>query len=379
MSRLRTAFKIDNAVLTPKDFAAMVMRHEAFASGRRGGARAIGRFIEVRGVACIKRMLADADFTGANFEDAVLAGSDLSRASFYCANLARTDLRRAILRRADLRGAKLGGAVLASAVLDEADLRAAVLCLVDEFTGLRWMGSSVDARGASLNEADMSEAVAHGVDFSNCSLRGASLRSANLKNANFTNANLSGVNLAGARLEGVRMRGAILTGVDVERLYLPPSALEGCVLDPTAEAYEMADFIRGEIDRAEAWIHSPARDGGPADVSGRDLRTAPVFRNRTLPGLAAGDVLAVDMDFSESRLQAACFDGADLRGVNFSGADLRGASFRGANLTHARFANADVTSLKLEGGATRPTDFSGARLEGTGMEQPIQDVLMLAI
>ncbi|MFY8140267.1 MAG: pentapeptide repeat-containing protein, partial [Caulobacter sp.] len=321
MSRLRTALKIDNAVLTPKDFAAMVMRHEAFASGRRGGARAIGRFIEVRGVACIKRMLADADFTGANFENAVLAGSDLSRASFYCANLARTDLRRAILRRADLRGAKLGGAVLASAVLDEADLRAAVLCLVDELTGLRWMGSSVDARGASLNEADMSEAVAHGVDFSNCSLRGASLRSANLKNANFTNANLSGVNLVGARLEGVRMRGAILTGVDVERLYLPPSALEGCVLDPTAEA----------------WIHSPARDGGPADVSGRDLRTAPVFRNRTLPGLAAGDVLAVDMDFSESRLQAACFDGADLRGVNFSGADLRGASFRGANLTHARF------------------------------------------
>ena len=383
MSRLRTALKIDNAVLTPKDFAAMVMRHEAFASGRRGGARAIGRFIEVRGVACIKRMLADADFTGANFEDAVLAGSDLSRASFYCANLARTDLRRAILRRADLRGAKLGGAILTSAVLDEADLRAAVLCLVDELTGLRWMGSSVDARGASLNDADLSEAVAHGVDFSNCSLRGASLRSANLKNANFTNANLSRVNLMGARLEGVRMRGAILTGVDVQRLYLPPSALEGCVLDPTPEAQGMADLIRAEIDRAEASIHSSARAGCRAgcraDVSGRDLRTAPVFRNRTLPGLAAADVLAVDMDFSESQLQAACFDGADLRGVNFSGSDLRGASFRGANLTHARFANADVRSLKLEGGAIRPTDFSAARLDGTGMEPPIKEPLLLPI
>ena len=383
MSRLRTALKIDNAVLTPKDFAAMVMRHEAFASGRRGGARAIGRFIEVRGVACIKRMLADADFTGANFEDAVLAGSDLSQASFYCANLARTDLRRAILRRADLRGAKLGGAILTSAVLDEADLRAAVLCLVDELTGLRWMGSSVDARGASLNDADLSEAVAHGVDFSNCSLRGASLRSANLKNANFTNANLSRVNLMGARLEGVRMRGAILTGVDVQRLYLPPSALEGCVLDPTPEAQGMADLIRAEIDRAEASIHSSARAGCRAgcraDVSGRDLRTAPVFRNRTLPGLAAADVLAVDMDFSESQLQAACFDGADLRGVNFSGSDLRGASFRGANLTHARFANADVRSLKLEGGAIRPTVFSAARLDGTGMEPPIKEPLLLPI
>jgi hypothetical protein len=35
MSQLRAAFKIENVVLTPKDFAAMVMRHEAFTAGRR--------------------------------------------------------------------------------------------------------------------------------------------------------------------------------------------------------------------------------------------------------------------------------------------------------------------------------------------------------
>lgn len=376
MPRLRTALKIDNAVLSPKDFAAMVTRHEAFASGRRGGARAIGRFVDAHDVICVKRLLADADFTGANFEGAVLAGSDLSRASFYCANLARTDLRQAVLRRADLRGAKLGAAVLAAAVLDEADLRAAVLCRVDELTGLRWMGASVDARGASLNDADMSDAVAHGVDFTNCSLRGASLRSANLKNANFRNANMTGVNLSGARLEGVRMQGAILTGVPVERLYLPPSALAGCVLDPTPEAQMLAAVIRAEIDRAERWMLSPVPVGGPANVAGRDLRPAPVFRNRTLPGLIAGKVLAVDMDFVDSRLQAACFDGADLRGANFSGADLRGASFRGANLTHARFTGADLRDLKLERGATRPTDFGGARLDGTGLD--IAEPLLLS-
>ena len=378
MSRLRNALKIDNAVLSPEAFAAMVTRHEAFASGRRGGARAIGRFIEVRGVTCVKRQLADADFTGADFEKAVFAGCDLSRASFYCANLARTDLRHTVLRRADLRGAKLGGAVLASAMLDEADLRAPVLCRIDALTGLRWMGASVDARGASLNDADLSEAVAHGVDFTNCSLRGASLRSANLKNANFSNANMTGVNLTGARLEGVRLRGAILTGIDVQRLFLPPSALVGCVLDPTPEAVMAADIIRAEIDRAELWIHSSGRDGGPANVAGRDLRPAPIFRNRTRPGLAAGKVLAVDMDFSESRLQAACFDGADLRGANFQGADLRGASFRGANLTHARFAGAMLQDLKLERGATRPTDFGGARLDGTGLNPPEGDALLLS-
>jgi uncharacterized protein YjbI with pentapeptide repeats len=381
MPRLRAALKIDNAVLSQAEFAAMVGRHEVFVSGRRGGVRAIGRFIDVGGATCVKRQLADADFTGANFEGAVLAGSDLSRASFYCANLMRTDLRKVVLRRADLRGAKLGGAVLASAMLDEADLRAAVLCRIDELTGLRWMGSSVDARGASLNDADLSDAVAHGVDFTNCSLRGASLRSANLKNANFSNANMTGVNLAGARLDGVRMRGAILTGVPVERLNLPPSALAGCVLDPTPEAMMMADNIRTEIDRAERWILSPVGDGGPANVEGRDLRPAPVFRNRTLPGLIAEKVLAVDMDFSDTRLQAACFDGADLRGANFSGADLRGASFRGANLTHARFGGAVLSALKLERGATRATDFGGARLDGTGLEaaaQVVRDALLLS-
>lgn len=378
MSRLRTALKIDNAVLSQEAFAAMVVRHEAFTSGRPGGARAIGRFIEVRGVICVKRELADADFTGADFEKAILAGSDLSRTSFYCANLARADLRHAVLRRADLRGAKLGGAVLASAMLDEADLRAAVLCRIDALTGLRWMGASVDARGASMNDADLSEAVAHGVDFTNCSLRGASLRSANLKNANFSNANMTGANLAGARLDGVRMRGAILVGVAVDRLLLPPSALAGCVLDPTPEAMMQADVIRAEVDRAERWIHASGRDGGPADVSGRDLRPAPVFRNRTLPGLAASKVLAVDMDFSDSRLQAACFDGADLRGANFSGADLRGASFRDANLTHACFAGAILQDLTLERGATRATDIGGARLDGTGLRPPEGDVFLLS-
>jgi uncharacterized protein YjbI with pentapeptide repeats len=220
--------------------------------------------------------------------------------------------------------------------------------------------------------------VAHGVDFTNCSLRGASLRSANLKNANFSNANMTGVNLSGARLEGVRLRGAILAGVDLQRLSLPASALAGCVLDPTLEAMMQADAIRAEIDRAELWIHSTGRDGGQGDVTGLDLRPAPVFRNRTLPGLAAGKVLAVDMDFSGSRLQAACFDGADLRGANFQDADLRGASFRGANLTHARFAGATLQDLKLERGATRPTDFGGARLDGTGLKPPEGDVFLLS-
>lgn len=366
MPRLRAALKLDNAVLPAADFMVMVRKHEAFVRGRNGGLRLNARFVTVRDLVCRERVLSDAEMTGAGLEDAIFVGSDLRRASFYSAGLMGADLSQCDLRRADLRGARLGGARLNAARLDEADLRSAVLCRHDAAAGLRWMGAA-SMRGGSLDGANLSEATAFAVDFTNCSLKGAILRGANLKNANFTNANLANVDLHGALMEGVQLRGAILTGVAVERLRLPASALDGCVTDPTPQAWAEADEIRAEVDRAEIWIETMSRGGGVAKLAGRDLRTAHAFRQRTLPGMDASGARAIEVDFSESRLQAACFDGADLRGANFEKADLRGASFIGANLAHARFDGALVEDLRLERGR-RPTDFTRAVLDGTGLE-----------
>jgi uncharacterized protein YjbI with pentapeptide repeats len=69
---------------------------------------------------------------------------------------------------------------------------------------------------------------------------------------------------------------------------------------------------------------------------------------------------ALNLNFSDSRLQAAKFDGADLRGANFSGCDLRGASFKGANLSHATFAKARLGPLKLAGGGELAIVMTGA-------------------
>lgn len=367
MPRLRAALKLDNNDLSAEAFMAMVRKHEAFLRGSHGGQRINGRFARVRDLVCRERTLCDAELTGADLDGAVLAGSDFSRSSFYSASLLGADLSRCVMVRADLRGARLGGAILSAARLDEADMRSAVLCRHDEVAGLKWMGAGADLRGSRLNGANLSAAVAFAVDFSNCSLKGACLRGANLKNANFANANLSGVDLRGANLEGVQLRGAILTGVPVERLRLPASALDGCVTDPSPEAMAEADMIAAEVERAERWMVSMAGQGGPARLSGRDLRPAPVFRGRTLPGMDAAGAMAVEVDFTGSRLQAACFDDADLRGADFTGADLRGASFVGANLAHAVFEGANLDDLRLERGGRRRVDFTRAVLDGTGV------------
>jgi len=347
--------------LRPDRFEALVSAHEAFLAGRPGGRRAALQFIVAAGYSCDERRLADARFDGADFSGASFRRTDFSRASLYCANLAHCDLTEARLERADLRGAAFTGATLAGANLDQADMRAAVLWVRDEVAGLRWVGGRSPAT-ASAPEAP----IAHGVDFTNCSLQGARLRDANLKNANFAGANLHGAELIGARLEGVHLKGAVLTGMDVSKLAIAPSALAGCVVEPSREACARVDDIRRELDRAHDWITT---GGAPAHLEGLDLRPAGEhFRDRLLAGLQARGALAIGTDFSGAQLQGASFEDADLRGANFERADLRGVAFMGANLAHARFAGAQFGELELKPGLRLTTRLDGAVLVGTGLE-----------
>jgi uncharacterized protein YjbI with pentapeptide repeats len=341
-------------------FEALVAAHESFLVGRPGGRRATLGFIVASGYDCNGRLLADARFDGADLSGTTFVGADLSRTSLYCANLAGCDFRNAKMQRSDLRGATFAGASLAGANLDQADMRAAVLWASDEALGLRWIGGR--SGGAKTEDGQ----IAHGVDFSNCSLQGARMRDANLKNADFTGANLSNAELVGARLEGVRLKGAILTGVDVTKLSLAPSALRECVMEPTEEARTRVEHIARELDRTQDWITA---GGKPAQLDGYDLRPASeLFQGRLLPGLHAKETVAIGVDFSFAKLQGANFDGADLRGATFVGADLRGASFIGANLAHAFFDDAEIGELELRPGLALATRFDGAILIGT----PIQ-------
>lgn len=347
-------------------FEALVAAHEAFIASRPGGRRATLSFIIATGFNCDRRVLADARFDGADFTGTSFVGADLSRASLYCANLARCDFRRARLQRADLRGASFAGASLAGANLDQADMRAAILWASDEVRGLRWVGGRAAATQTGP-DGDKGGPIAHGVDFSNCSLQGVRMRDANLKNADFTGANLTNAELVGARLEGVRLKGAILTGVEVARLAIAPAALKECVLDPSQEAHARVDHIKRELDRAHDWITA---GGAPAHLEGFDLRPAiGAFVGRLLAGLQAKEATAIAVDFSGAQLQGASFEGADLRAANFTGADLRGVSFVGANLAHAVFHDAQLGELELRPGLRLPTRFDGAILVGADVPE----------
>lgn len=355
------------AKLDARAFEAIVRAHEAFVTGRPGGARILPRSVVAQRFRCDLRKLSDADFTGADLSGTTFVGTDLRRAALYCARLAGCDLRGAHLERSDLRGAVLSGANLAGATLDEADMRAAILCAADPVLGLRWVGgASMD--GARLDRADLSDAVAHAVDFTGCSLRGAKLRNANLKNAIMIDANLDGVDLRGAKIQGVQFQGAILTGVDVAVLGLPAKTLAGCVLDPSREALAQLPRLQAAVDEGELWAMSNGRSGKPCKLDGEDLRPlGDRLAGRALPGFSARDGQMVGMDLSASQLPGACFDGADLRGARFNGCDLRGASFRGAKLSHAAFQGADLGDLPLRDGRSRPVSFEGAVVTGAGL------------
>ncbi len=334
-----------------------VAQHERFLKGARGGRRAFLQYADAPGVDCRRRLLNDADLTGANLEGAVLAGSHFERAALYCANLEGCDLRAANLRRADMRGARLAGAVLSGAVMDEADMRAAYIAFPTGHEGLHVFRHGAQPRNRLA-------VGGRGADFTNCAMRGARLCAANLKGADFTGAVLAAADLSGAKLTDAVFCDTVMDGVDLSRLMLTPDQIAGCVFAPGPAEQARAEEVRERLRRAEEWAASGGRTGAPAVIDSEDLRPlAAAFRGRTLTALSARNVRAVCLDFSGGSFQGAVFDGADLRGAIFDGCDLRGASFSRAKLAHARFVGADLRPLVLPSGRHHHASFDGACLE----------------
>jgi uncharacterized protein YjbI with pentapeptide repeats len=328
--------------------------HERFLRREPRGRRAIMRFLSARGLDFGRRLLADADFTGADLREARLVLANFERAALYCADLRSVDARGANLQRADLRGCSLRDANLAGARLDHADMREAVLVRDDPEQELQLGGWSPPGR------TQKSRFQTFAVDFTNCSMKGAMLGQAKLKGANFSGALLNGADLSGAVLDDAKFDGAVLTGVDMSKVRIDPRVLAKCVLPPSQSALDRAIELKARLAAADRWLATDGAEGHPAALDGEDLRTlGPAFENARLTAFSARRACGIGVWFKGAQLQAANFDNADLRDADFSGADLRGASFRGANLSHARFAGADLRPLPLASG-DRPVDLTEA-------------------
>jgi uncharacterized protein YjbI with pentapeptide repeats len=147
----------------------------------------------------------DAEFIGANFQDA-----DLTRAHMHAANFHNADLRRARFHEADLTRARFEGASLDGADFTGARLERAVLEQVDLRGCVFAATSFVKAR---LEASNLEALDLDGLDFTSVRLQRAHLTGATLRGANLERANLEGAHLAEIDAEGANLRDANLSRV----------------------------------------------------------------------------------------------------------------------------------------------------------------------
>lgn len=342
---------------TQQELNAILQSHARYVT-KQGGMRAQLAHTNLDGLSLANRNLEEIDFTGASLVGASFYGSNLYRVSLYCADLRGCDLRYSKLTRADLRGASFRGARLSFSVLDHADLRSGMMM----YAGAAPTGHSAD----NPNEN-------HGVDFSNCSMKGVSFGNAKLDGANFTGALLHGANFKNANITNAVFKGAVLTGVNLDDLKASPQSLEGAIRDVSADALARASQYKAALQDHERWVASAGKEGAPAQLDGADLRSLQnLLSGRKLTSLMARGAVGIETDFSGSELQAAKFENADLRGANFSKADLRGVSFKGAKLAHARFEGANLGALKL-GENSMAADLTDAEVSEQQLQAAIRD------
>ena len=329
--------------------------HERFIRRQPRSKSLVQRFLQAQGRNFSRRLLSEADLTGANLSDATMILADFERAQLFCADLSGVDARQAIFRKADIRGVSLNHARLEGANFDDADMRQAVLAYADATEGYRLVGRSaaVQPEGGGIT---------YSVDFSNCSMKKVKLANAKLKGANFSGALMQGADLSGAVLTGANFDGGVLSGVNLERAIIDRGAMANCVVDPTAAAYARVAELLSRLESSDRWVRTNGREGTAAALDGEDLRPlGDAFQKRQLAAMSAQRTLAIGVNFAGAQLQGAKFDGADLRDADFNTADLRGASFVGANLWHANFAGADLRPLPLGGDRYSRVDLTGAR------------------
>lgn len=216
----------------------------------------------------------------------------------------------------------------------------------------------LDLRGASLRDADCSEATLENVD---CA--GATLRS-----ADFTGATLVDVNLAGAGLEDASFSQATFANVDCSEAELVAADFSEAMVGAAHETNDTSLTVSGGTLTGANLQH--------ADLAGVDFADATLTQAQLFETTLAGATLrGADLSqatFGESRLYpdaAVDYPEPDPQTVDLAGADLReatltAANLRRANLSDARLKNADCSLVELP-----QADLTSANLEDTDLSR----------
>ena len=228
--------------------------------------------------------LTGADLSGANLRGANLSGANLNHADLRDADLPRADLRDADLRDANLRDANLTGVDLRDANLTGVDLRDARL------SGARLSGANLS--GADLSSADLNSAGLRGADLSGAPLSGTTLNHADLSGANLSGADLSGAHLSGAHLSGADLNGADLSGANLNGADLSGANLRGANLrGANLTKVSLYETILANLDLTSVIGLDTCRHHGPSVIDHRTFQKFSRLPTLFLRGIGLPDGL----------------------------------------------------------------------------------------
>lgn len=172
------------------------------------------------------------DLSKATYYEANIREVNLSRTNLMEANLEGADFSGANFTKANLRKANLSGAVLSNANLRDADLKGASLAK-GHFTGANFVNANLweaNLRRADLTGANLNEAILERADLREADLKYTSLKRANLEKSNLMKANLKEAGLEGAYLVRANLGEADFEEADLEDANLREANLNGANL-----------------------------------------------------------------------------------------------------------------------------------------------------
>lgn len=270
-----------------------------------------------------------ADFTGARFDNSILAFSNIQGSNLKGATFVGADIGDALFTLDQLRVANLRGAVFDNYGFYRSDLR------------------GIDFSGASMKKTVFTDvAVGPTTSFAGADLTGANFQqqfqTINLSGANFNGATLANASLGvtlgsstfiGAKLLGAQLVSADLTGADLTNADLSGANLKGAnITNPLSLKNAVLD--------------------GATGLAGGDLSRA-----------ALSNVSLQNTNLSRARLYGAQFNNTNLDGSNLSGAFLTNNPAAGiteaASLAGAHLKNVNLSNAQLSGAVFTNANFYG--------------------
>lgn len=213
---------------------------------------------------------------------------------------------------------------------------------------------------ANLNNAKFDYASLEGSSFNNTSLQNVDFENSNLKHTTFKNIKSSGINFSSAEIQDAFFKNVTLTGTNFEFATLKETVFAKTILDDskfTASNLEKVYFSEASLKRVKF---------SGAVVIGRKIKIVNLkgvnFENSDLDSADFGSLQSFKSDKMLLIGGLGNYGQLNLEGLNFRNSNLSKANFDGAILKNAILSNANMKGINLIGASLRNSNLDAADL-----------------